>query len=141
MAEPPGAWLKTVPGINPALAALIAGEVGDAKRFESPRQLVAYAGMDASKRQSGESDPDSQMSKRGSPFLRYALMLAADGARKHGPIFRRAYEQARARGKHHIVALSVVARKVAGVCLSLMKEGRAYEPVPPSHHQPGHLKA
>ena len=101
---------------------------------------MAY-GMDASKRQSGESDPDCQMSKRGSPFLRYALMLAADGARKHDPLFRRAYEQARARGKHHIVALSVVARKVAGVCLSLMKEGRAYEPVPPSHHQPGHLKA
>ena len=141
LVETPGAWLKTVPGINTALAALIAGEVGDAKRFESPRQLVAYAGMDASKRQSGESDPDCQMSKRGSPFLRYALMLAADGARKHAPSFRRAYEQARARGKHHIVALSVVARKVAGVCLSLMKEGRAYEPVPPSHHQPGHLKA
>ena len=141
LVETPGAWLKTVPGINTALAALIAGEVGDAKRFESPRQLVAYAGMDASKRQSGESDPDCQMSKRGSPFLRYALMLAADGARKHDPLFRRAYEQARARGKHHIVALSVVARKVAGVCLSLMKEGRAYEPVPPSHHQPGHLKA
>ena len=141
LVETPGAWLKTVPGINTALAALIAGEVGDAKRFGSPRQLVAYAGMDASKRQSGESDPDCQMSKRGSPFLRYALMLAADGARKHAPLFRRAYEQARARGKHHIVALSVVARKVAGVCLSLMKEGRAYEPVPPSHHQPGHLKA
>ena len=81
------------------------------------------------------------MSKRGSPFLRYALMMAAEGARKRDPGFRRAYEQALARGKHHFVALSVMARKVAGVCLSLMKEGRAYEPVPPPHHQPGHQRA
>ena len=141
LAEPQGAWQKTVPGIDTALAALIAGEVGDARRFGTPRQLVAYAGMDATKRQSGESAPNCRMSKRGSPFLRYALMMAADGARRHDPGFRRAYEQARARGKPHSVALSVVARKVAGVCLSLMKEGRAYEPVPPSRHQPGHLKA
>ena len=27
------------------------------------------------------------------------------------------------------------------VILSVMKEGRPYEPVPPSHHQPGHLRA
>ena len=141
LAETRGAWLKTIPGIDTALAALIAGEVGDAKRFGTPGQLVAYAGMDATKRQSGESDPNCHMSKRGSPFLRCALMPAADGARKHDPGFRSAYEQARARGKHHFVALSVVARKVAGVCLSLMKEGRAYEPVPPPHHQPCHQKA
>ena len=75
LAETRGAWLKTVPGIDTALAALIAGEVGDAKRFGTPRQLVAYAGMDATKRQSGDSDPDCHMSKRGSPFLRYALIL------------------------------------------------------------------
>ena len=141
LAETQGAWLKTVPGIDTALAALLAGEVGDAKRFGTPWQLVAYAGMDATKRQSGESDPSSHMSKRGSPFLRYALMMAAEGVRKRAPGFRNAYEQARARGKHHFVALSVVARKVAGVCLSLMKEGRSYEPVPPPHHQPGHQRA
>ena len=36
LAETQGAWLKTVPGINTALAALLAGEVGDAKRFGTP---------------------------------------------------------------------------------------------------------
>ena len=38
------------------------------------------------------------------------------------------------------VALSCVARKLMGVCLALMKEGRPYEPAPPAHHRPGHLK-
>ena len=36
LAETQGAWLKTVPGIDTALAALLAGEVGDAKRFGTP---------------------------------------------------------------------------------------------------------
>jgi transposase len=135
-----GEWLKTVPGIDTVLASLIAGEIGDANRFATPKQLIAYAGMDASKRQSGGSDPDGHMSKRGTPFLRYGLMQAAEGARRHDAYFREYYENAIARGKHHYVALSGVARKLAGVVLSLMKEGRPYEPVPPSHHRPGHLK-
>ena len=166
-----GEWLKTIPGIDTVLASLIAGEVGDANRFAGPKQLIAYAGMDASKhqsgdsdpnghmskrgtpylryglmqaaskRQSGESDPNGHMSKRGTPYLRYALMQAADCARKCDPYFGDYYAKAVARNKHHYVAVSGVARKLAGVILSLMKEGRAYEPVPPSHHQPGHLMA
>ena len=136
-----GEWLKTIPGIGTVLASLIAGEIGDANRFATPKQLVAYAGMDASKHQSGESDPNGHMSKRGTPFLRYGLMQAADRARKHDPCFGDYYAKAMARNKHHYVALSGVARKLAGVILSVMKEGRAYEPVPPSHHQPGHLRA
>ena len=135
-----GEWLKTIPGIDTVLASLIAGEVGDANRFATPKQLIAYAGMDASKHQSGDKDPNGHMSKRGSSYLRYALMQAAEGARKHDPYFRDYYEKAMSRKKHHYVALSGVARKLAGVVLSLMKEGRAYEPAPPSHHQPGHLR-
>ena len=135
-----GEWLKTIPGIDTVLASLIAGEIGDANRFATPKQLIAYAGMDASKHQSGDSDPNGHMSKRGTPYLRYGLMQAADCARKYDAYFGDYYAKAMARNKHHYVALSGVARKLAGVILSLMKEGRAYESVPPSHHQPGHRR-
>ena len=135
-----GEWLKTIPGVDTVLASLVAGEIGDANRFETPKQLIAYAGMDASKHQSGDKDPNGHMSKRGTPFLRYGLMQAADSARKRDPYFGDYYDKAMAKNKHHYVALSGVARKLAGVILSLMKEGRAYEPAPPSHHQPGHLQ-
>lgn len=136
-----GEWLKTIPGIDTVLASLIAGEIGDANRFATPKQLIAYAGMDASKHQSGESDPHGHMSKRGTPFLRYGLMQAADCARRRDPYFGDYYARAVARNKHHYVALSGVARKLAGVILSVMKEGRAYEAVPSAHHRPGHLEA
>ena len=55
LSETAGRHLTSIPGVGPALAALIAGEVGDAARFETPSKLVAYAGMDATRRVSGES--------------------------------------------------------------------------------------
>lgn len=136
-----GRWLTTIPGVGTVLASAIAGEVGDAKRFATPSKLIAYAGMDATKHQSGESDPDGHMSKRGSSHLRWALMEAADKVRENDPYFGGYYDRKITEGKHYYVALSGVARKLAGVVLSLMKEGRAYEPAPPANHRPGHLGA
>lgn len=131
LAETPGAWLTTIPGVGTTLAAAIAGEIGDPMRFESPRKVIAFAGMDASKNDSGDFESSSNhMSKAGSPHLRCVLLQAADRARVRDPYFGDYYNSMVERGKHHYVALSGVARKLAGVVLALMKEGRAYEPRP-----------
>jgi transposase len=127
-----GKWLVTIPGIAATLASVIAAEVGDARRFEDEKALMAFAGMGPSKMQSGNFDSDQgKMSKRGSPHLRRALMLAADSVRKWDPYFGDYYDRLIAKGKHHYVALSGVARKLCAVVLALMKEGRAYEKAPP----------
>ena len=137
-----GAILKSVPGIGPVCAAQIAAEIGDPDRFETPKQLVAYAGMDATKAQSGQLDGESgqHMSKRGSAHLRNALMTAADRARMYDPYFGDYYEHlTKRRGKHHYVALSAVARKLCGVILALLRERRPYErrdPVPYGEGRP-----
>ncbi|WP_181792618.1 IS110 family transposase [Paraeggerthella sp.] len=123
-----GKWLATVPGIGDTLAAAITAEIGDPERFEGPKQLVAFAGMDATKAESGSFvGTGEKMSKRGSHHLRFALMTAADKARMYDPYFGDYYDSMIARGKHHYVALSGVARKLCGVILVLMKEQRAYE--------------
>ena len=137
-----GAILKSVPGIGPVCAAQIAAEIGDPDRFETPKQLVAYAGMDATKAQSGQLDGESgqHMSKRGSAHLRNALMTAADRARMYDPYFGDYYDHlTERRGKHHYVALSAVARKLCGVILALLRERRPYErrdPVPYGEGRP-----
>jgi len=123
------ALLLTIPGIGPVNAATIAAEMGAPERFDDGKKLIAFAGLDASKSQSGKFEGDQEhMSKRGSGYLRYALMNAADIARQHDPYFGDYYDAMRARGKHHYVALSGVARKLAGVILAVMKEQRPYEP-------------
>ena len=62
--------------------------------------------------------------------MRYALFLAADKARMFDPYFGDYYNPLIAKGKHHYVAVSGVARKLSGVILALTKEQRAYEPRP-----------
>ena len=126
-----GALLQSIPGIGPVCAATIAAEVGDPDRFDEPKKLMAYAGMDSTKFQSGKFDGDEQhMSKRGSAPLRNALMTAADCARRFDPYFGDYYDSLRARGKHHYVAVSGCARKLCGVILAVLHERRPYEPRP-----------
>lgn len=126
-----GALLQSIPGIGPVCAATIAAEVGDPDRFDDPKKLMAYAGMDSTKFQSGKFDGDEQhMSKRGSAPLRNALMTAADGARRLDPYFGDYYDSLRSRGKHHYVAVSGCARKLCGVILAVLREQRPYEPRP-----------
>jgi len=73
-----GSPIQTIPGIGPVLGAVILGEIGDIACFENPKQLVAFAGIDATVKQSGEFEgQNNRMSKRGSPYLRRALYQAA----------------------------------------------------------------
>ena len=65
-----------------------------------------------------------------SSYLRFALMTAADKARIYDPYFGDYYDSLRARGKHHYVAVSGVARKLCGVILAVLRERRPYEPRP-----------
>lgn len=123
--------LLTIPGIGPVNAAAIAAEVGDIERFSDPRKLYAFAGIDPTKNQSGRFEGDQEhMSKRGSSYLRYALLNAADVARRYDPYFGDYYDSLKARGKHHYVALSAVARKLCGVIWAILKEQRPYEKRP-----------
>jgi transposase len=110
-------------------------KIEDPERFENVRDVGAYAGLCPRRDQSGGSDPQLRISKRGDPYLRrllvsaaqyilgpfgphsalraYGLMLAADGS-------------TRAR-KRAVVA---VARKLAVLLLSLWKNRSHYEAFP-----------
>lgn len=89
-----GKWLVTIPGIDVALASVIAGEIGDPNAFDDPHRLMGYAGMDPTRSESGETvRSDGHMSKRGPGALRWAFMQAADCARKNDPYFGDYYDR------------------------------------------------
>jgi transposase len=78
--------LQSIPGIGFHLALIIWTEIGDVSRFSSPKQLVAFAGLDPRIRQSGSVlKSQGRLTKRGSPHLRRALFLAAGIARMFDP--------------------------------------------------------
>ena len=104
-------YLHTIPGIGIIAAATILAEIGDINRFKSSSALVAFAGIDPTVRQSGEfSSTHNHMSKRGSPYLRHAIFLAATTCSFHNSPLNAYYKKKRDQGKHHLTATGAVAR-------------------------------
>ena len=121
--------IYSIPGISVTLGAAIMGEIGDVNRFGTPQQLQAFAGMDPSVMQSGNfQGTQGKISKRGSPYLRRAVYLAANAARRHDPVFQEHYERMIARGKHPKQALAAVATKLLRVIHAVMTSRKPYDP-------------
>jgi len=90
--------LMGVPGVNVIVAASFLAAIGDIDRFESPRKLVGYLGLDPRVRQSGPGPAThGHISKQGSVRARHALVEACwTTVRQPGPL-RAFYERIRAR--------------------------------------------
>ena len=122
--------LLSIPGISFVLGAAILGEIGDVKRFATPQQLQAFAGMDPSVTQSGNfTGTHGKISKRGSPYLRRALYLAASAARRYDPVFKEHYDKLVARGKHPKQAMGAVATKLLRVIHAVLSSQKSYNPL------------
>jgi len=119
--------LTTIPGISSTLAAALLGEIGDINRFPSLEKLVAYAGIDPTVYQTGQFEAqEAHMSKRGSPYLRHALWLAASVARQHDPQLKAYYQRRRAEGKAHGVIMGAICRKLLARVYVVLAENRPY---------------
>ena len=122
-------YLHTIPGIGMIAAAAILAEIGDINRFKSSSALVAFAGIDPTVRQSGEfSSTHNHMFKRGSPYLRHAIFLAATTCSFHNSPLNAYYKKKREQGKHHLTATGAVARKLTTVIYAVLRDGKPYEP-------------
>ncbi len=120
--------ITTIPGIGPVYGATILAELGDIKRFPSAKQIVSYAGLDASVHESGDfKGSQSRMSKRGSAYLRRAIYGAAFIASWSDPELSAYYKRLKARGKHHYVAVGAVARKLCYIIYAVLIENRPFE--------------
>jgi len=119
--------LLSIPGIGVTLAAIILSEIGDIWLFGSPDKLQAFAGLEPSTFQSGKFKGDRcRMVKRGSPYLRWALLQAASLAARHCPIFRDYLGTKIAQGKHYNVALSHTAKKLIRVIYHLLTTNQTF---------------
>jgi len=114
-------------GCGTKLSAIISEEAGDLKRFDNARQFVAYAGIDPKVKQSGSSDIRGRMTKRGNSNLRHALYLAAQSAIRFDPELKAYFEKKKSEGKHYMVAVCAVARKMCCRIYSTVTQDRFYE--------------
>ena len=124
--------LMSVPGVNVIVAASFMGAIGEIGRFESPRKLVGYLGLDPRVRQSGVGPAThGHISKRGSHRARHALVEACwTTVRQPGPLHS-FYQRIRAR-RGHSVAIVAAARKLASLFWCLLTRGEDYAYQQPS---------
>jgi transposase len=119
--------LASIPGIGDTLAATILAEVGDVARFPNAPSLVAYAGLDPRVRQSGISlHRNAKLTKRGSPYLRRALFIAASIGQRHDPFLKAYYEKKRLEGKRYKEATVANARHMMHRVHAVLKRGTPY---------------
>ncbi len=121
--------ILSIPGISFTLAAIIISEIGDITRFSSPAKLLAYAGMEPSTYQSGNFRASSTpMVKRGSTYLRWAIMQAARLVAMKDSTFSSYMKKKTSEGKHYYVALSHTGKKLIRVIFYLLKNNQQFAP-------------
>ena len=121
--------ILSVPGIGMNIGAIILAEIGDFSRFENPDKILAFAGCSPSTYQSGQLySSHAKMEKRGSRYLRWALINAASYVCNWEPTFAAYLAKKRAEGKHYYVALSHAAKKLVRLLYHLETTGENYQP-------------
>ena len=120
--------LLSVPGISIIACAIILGETNNFNNFSNSTKLLAFAGLDPKIRQSGNFNASScRMSKKGSPYLRYALIFTAWNIVRHSEKFNKYYCLKRSQGKSHYNSLGHVAHKLVRVIFTLIKKNIVYQ--------------
>jgi transposase len=140
--------LQALRGVQLVSAVVLAAEIGDYRRFASPRQLMAYLGLVPSEQSSGQSRRQGRITRTGNTHVRRILVEAAwsyrfrprltkvIAARQQGvaePVraiawkaqqrLHRRYVRLQSRGKNKQQVVTAVARELAGFVWAIARQG------------------
>ncbi len=135
--------IQSIPGIGEKIAATIISEIGEIDRFNHPKKLVAYAGVDPSVYSSGKFTASvNRITKRGSSRLRHALFMAVQcgirDSRKQKTTdeiiarnkrLREFYDKKREEGKPFRVAVIACVNKLLHWIYALLKSKTPFQDV------------
>ena len=121
--------LMSVPGVGPTTAISFQAAIDDHKRFPNAHAAESYLGLTPGEHSSGERKRRTGITKAGSTRTRYLLLQAAWcfwRTRPNDPAVRWAHQIELRRGRK--IAITALARKLAGVLFAIMRDGSVYDP-------------
>ncbi|KEF38776.1 transposase [Schinkia azotoformans MEV2011] len=135
--------IKSIPGIGEKIAATIISEIGEIDRFNHPKKLVAFAGVDPSVFESGKfRATQNRITKRGSSRLRHALYMAVrcairdcrkkkttDEILPRNKKMREYYDKKREEGKPFKVAVIACVNKLLHWIFALLKNRTTFQDI------------
>jgi len=125
--------LATIPHVGPITASAVIATIGNAGQFCSARQFAAWLGLVPREFSTGGKQKLGHISKRGNPYLRRLLFLAASSALRD-PKFAKTSAGAwalslRARKPYRLTVIALAARLARTMWAMLMRR-RNFEPYP-----------
>ena len=121
--------LRTIPGVGARTAEILVACLDDPHRFENGRQVSAYFGLVPRQYQSGETDRNGRITKRGNPLARTILVECAWASLKYNPwakgIYDRICGKQKTRKKKAAIAL---ARKIAVIAWAMLRDEKDWDP-------------
>ena len=122
--------IASIEGIGKWSAAVLYCEIGDITRFSSAKKLIAYAGLDPQREESGDIACEKTISKQGNSHIRSALYGCVTAAIRNStnPPVRDLYDRLKQRGKHQKVAEVACMRKLLTIVYGRKGNNERFDP-------------
>jgi transposase len=121
--------LQSIPGIGHNIASAIIAESPDISSFKDARQFAAYFGLTPSHKTSGSSVRfKARILKMGPKALRKALYFPAIVAKSHNPVIKSFSDKLKRKGKHNMVIIIAVMRKLLHIIFGILKSKTLFNP-------------
>jgi transposase len=127
--QPDRELAMTLPGLSAVLASAALAAIGDVTRFRTADSLTNYT-LAPSLWGTGGKTRIGKMKKRGCALLRWAMVEAANSARRVPGPLRDTYIRLRRRGAVHNKAVTAVARKMLEILWHMLTKNEPYRVTP-----------
>ena len=120
--------LRTIPGVSDKTILALLAECGNLDRFHSAKALTGYLGLYPTLEQSGDSQKNGRLAKRGARLAKKAIYLAAIAAIRHNKELRQVYMNYRSKGRAKKECIIITARKLLAIIYSIYRHNVSYDP-------------
>lgn len=120
--------LRTIPGVSDKTILALLAECGNLDRFHNAKALTGYLGLYPTLEQSGDSQKNGRLAKRGARLAKRAIYLAAIAAIRHNAQLRQIYMNYRSKGRAKKECIIITARKLLAIIYAIYKHNTPYNP-------------
>lgn len=121
--------LASIPGIGDLTASKLLAEFRNIAAFDSPAQIVAFAGLNPKHHSSGSSiRGKTVISKQGRASIRAALYMPAVVAKRFNPLLTVFAQRLKQRGLSGTQIIVAVMRKLLHLAFGILKSGQPFDP-------------
>jgi len=119
-------YLMQLPGFGVITGMTVLAAIGDIGRFESPKHLVSYSGLNSGLEQSGAKLRGKKITKEGRRDLRWAMVEVARRAVKSDPLWKHRFIEL-CRRMHQNQAIVVIAHRLLTLVWYVLSRKQPYQ--------------